>query len=109
MKFLVDNQLPRALVRFITDRGHDCRHVLDVGLARESDIHIWNYASENSCIIVSKDEDFVYLAQPPEAEARLLWVRLGNCRTSVLLEAFDRFWSPIMTSLESGDRVLEIR
>ena len=109
MKFIIDNQLPRALARFITDRGHDCQHLLDIGLARESDALIWKHASENKCIIVSKDEDFLYLAQHPAAEARLLWVRLGNCRTSVLLEEFDQLWPRIMAALEAGERVLEIR
>ncbi len=70
MKFIIDNQLPRALIPFITDRGHDCQHVLDIGLGRESDVRIWKYASENKCIIVSKDEDFLFLAQRPEVEAR---------------------------------------
>ena len=109
MKFLVDNQLPRALVRFITARGHDCEHVLDIGLAREPDARIWEYASENACILVSKDEDFLYLAQGPEAKARLLWVRLGNCRTTVLLEEFERSWSRIISALEGEERVLEMR
>ena len=40
MKFLVDNQLPAALARFLTSRGVECRHVLDAGLADASDAEI---------------------------------------------------------------------
>lgn len=36
-------------------------------------------------------------------------VRLGNCRTSALIEAFDRLWPRIDQALLSGERVLEIR
>ena len=40
MRFLVDNQLPAALVRFLTSRGAECQHVLDIGLAEATDIEI---------------------------------------------------------------------
>ena len=35
MKFLVDNQLPKALARFLASRGVDCQHVRDVDLGAE--------------------------------------------------------------------------
>jgi hypothetical protein len=38
-----------------------------------------------------------------------MWVRLGNCRTSALIEAFDRLWPRIEQALLSGERVVEIR
>ena len=44
MKFLVDNQLPAALARFIESRGCLAKHVLDVGLAEASDKRIFLYA-----------------------------------------------------------------
>ena len=34
MRFLVDNQLPAALARWLTAQGHDAIHVLDVALAQ---------------------------------------------------------------------------
>ena len=40
MKFLVDNQLPATLARFLTSRGVDCQHVLDIGLAQATDAEI---------------------------------------------------------------------
>jgi len=47
VKFLVDNQLPAALARFLTSRGADCQHVLDVGLADATDSEIWEHAMRN--------------------------------------------------------------
>ena len=76
--FLVDNQLPTALARFLTSRGVECRHVLDLDLDGASDAAIWEYANRNDCIIISKDEDFLYMANVPSAKARLIWVRIGN-------------------------------
>ena len=109
MKFLIDNQLPVALARYLTSLGHDCEHVEAVHMESASDAEIWQYASRRDCVLVSKDEDFLYLASSAEGPARFLWVRLGNCRTSALIEAFDRLWPRIEQALLSGERVVEIR
>ena len=109
MKFLVDNQLPLALARHLQTWGFDCHHVLEIGLSQASDSDICRHAAAQERIIISKDEDFLYLASRPKATIRLLWVRLGNCRTPALLEAFDRLRPMIESSLEAGDRIIEIR
>lgn len=109
MKFLVDNQLPAALARFLASRGVDCQHVLDVDLADASDTEIWEHASRNDSVVISKDEDFLYLANAPSAKARLIWIRLGNCRTKALLAAIEILWPKIETSLKAGDRIIEVR
>lgn len=59
MKFLIDNQLPKALAEHLSRRGHDCQHVLDVGLANASDIAIGRYAEAQERILITKDEDFL--------------------------------------------------
>ena len=109
MRFLVDNQLPIALARFLAARGCDCDHVMDVGLGSATDSVIWHYAHENELIVISKDEDFLYLATRPEDKARLVWVRLGNCRNHVLLATFERSWPRIEALLNAGDHVIELR
>ena len=109
MKFLVDNQLPSALARFLVSQGLDCKHVLEVGLGEATDVEIWGYASRNDCVVISKDEDFLHLANARLSEARLVWIRLGNCRTTVLLAAIKRSWPRIEAALTAGDQVVEIR
>jgi len=109
VKFLVDNQLPTALARFLASRGVDCHHVLDIELGAATDAAIWEYASRNDCVVISKDEDFLYMANIPSAKARLIWVRIGNCRTQTLLTAMERLWPKIEAGLEAGDRVIELR
>jgi predicted nuclease of predicted toxin-antitoxin system len=107
--FLIDNQLPAAVARFLASRGVECQHVLDIGLAGSSDAAIWEYANRNGCVVISKDEDFLYIANVPSAKARLIWVRIGNCRTKALLAAVERLWPKIEAGLKSGDRVIELR
>lgn len=109
MKFLVDNQLPPALSRFLVSRGLDCVHVLDVGLDEATDKEIWGYATAQGMILISKDEDFFYRSSCPGTAAPLVWVRLGNCRKQALLAAFDNALPQLIAALQAGNRVVEVR
>ncbi len=108
MRFLIDNQLPIALCRFLASRGAECRHVSEAGLTQHTDLEIWRRAGQEEEILITKDEDFVHLAASVETGARLVWVRLGNCRTAHLLEVFERLWPRIDAALLASDKVIEI-
>ena len=110
MILLVDNQLPLALVRFLATHGWECVHVQDVGLEAAEDRKIWQYAKERGLTIITKDEDFQALAnQQGSIPPQVVWVRLGNCRKAVLLEAFSRILPALHDMLAAGDAVVEIR
>lgn len=110
MKFLVnDHQLPVALARFLAAQGLACQHVLDVGLERAADRHIWQYALEQALILITKDADFFHLTTRPEAGVQVVWVRLGNCRKHVLLATFSTLLPQLLTALQSGNRLVEVR
>jgi len=109
VRFLVDNQLPVALAHFLTRAGNESLHVIDVGLARASDSEIWRYAAEGEFVLVSKDDDFFHRATQPGALVRLVWIRLGNCRNAALLAAIEGAWSRLLSCLQAGERVVEVR
>ena len=109
MKFLLDNQLPAALAKFLVSRGHDARHVLDIGLDKASDTEVWKYAAANSLTLITKDEDFLQRASQPGAPVQVVWVRLGNCRKPALLAAFESVLPQLETALQACNRVVEIR
>ena len=109
MRFLIDHQLPAEVARFLTEKGVEAQHVSQVNLERASDRSIWAYAEERGFAIVSKDEDFFYLATLTEAGPRLIWVRLGNCRKRALLEALERAWPRLRSWMDSDERVIELR
>ena len=109
MTLLVDNQLPLALSRYLAANGWECTHV-DVGLETAEDKTIWQYAKERGLTIITKDEDFQALAnQQSSIPPQVVWVRLGNCRKAVLLEAFSRILPALRDLLAAGDAVVEIR
>lgn len=94
MKFIVDNQLPLLLAIHLRQWGHDCKPVPDVGLDEVDDAAVWASAIREDRVVVSKDEDFVYLSTRP-----------GN---SALLAAFDRVRNELIQALESGRRIVEV-
>lgn len=106
MKFLVDNQLPAALARWLSARGEDAIHVLDVTLDHSQDAEVWSRAGLEARIVISKDEDFFHLANRVGDTGRLLWVRMGNCRTAALLARFQSAWPEIEQSFAAGERIV---
>lgn len=82
MKLLLDQNLSRKLVTHVEDLFPESCHLTSVLSETSDDRDIWLYAKENGFVIITKDDDFeqlsVLLDQPP----KVIWVRLGNCRTS---------------------------
>jgi predicted nuclease of predicted toxin-antitoxin system len=109
MKWLIDNQLPIKLATYLAARGHDCSHILDLGMDEADDVEVWRLADREQRVLISKDEDFIFLANRPGDTGRLVWVRLGNCRNAALIAAFDRVHDALVQALETGQRVVELR
>lgn len=109
MRFLIDNQLPLQLAKHLRGRGHDCLHVLELGLDEATDAELWACAAREQRVLVSNDEDFVFLANRPDDTGRLVWIRLGNCRNTALIAAIDRIHDVLIQSLDTGQKLIEIR
>ena len=82
MKLLLDQNLSRKLIKQIEDAYPGSCHLTSVLPESSTDREIWLFAEENDFIIVTKDDDFeqrsVLLGHPP----KVIWIRLGNCRTA---------------------------
>lgn len=109
MKFLVDNQLPIALARFLGATFSESLHVRDLAMDETSDHAIWTYAKSHGYTIISKDEDFLYLSSMDSDGPAFVWVRLGNCRKEALFAAFKNLLPQLIENLQAGMKVVEIR
>ena len=109
MRFLIDNQLPAALGRWLRDHGHESEHVLEIGLAQSKDNPVWEYAREHGAIIVTKDEDYAEWVRRGRSGPQVLWVRLGNASTRELLRWFAPLFPTALQQLEQGTRLVELR
>ncbi len=107
-RFLIDNQLPSALARWLHARGHEAEHVLALGMGQTADTLIWQHAARTGAVIVTKDEDFAQLTILRPEGVRVVWLRVGNCRTVVLLATFERLWPEIVRQLDAGAGLIEV-
>lgn len=109
MKFLVDAQLPPALARWRREAGHDAQAVREVGLREAENGDIWSHALATGAILRTKDEDFPTRAQQTDISPVIVWLRLGNSSNHALRQWFLPQLPQIITWIEQGVRVLEIR
>jgi predicted nuclease of predicted toxin-antitoxin system len=79
VKFLVDAQLPRRMVGWLTAAGCDAVHTFDLPDAnRTSDAEIIDFADREQRVVVTKDSDFVDSHLLQGRPAKLLLVSTGN-------------------------------
>ena len=74
------------LVAHVEDLFPGSSHVRSHDMGSASDIEVWDFAAASGFTIVSKDSDFhqrsFLLGHPP----KVVWLRLGNCTTSDVLQ-----------------------
>jgi predicted nuclease of predicted toxin-antitoxin system len=109
MRFLVDAQLPPALVQLLREHGHEAVHVTEIGPADTSDSDLWRYALEHDAAIITKDEDFADLVATGREAPPVVWVRIGNTRRAALLAWFEPLIGQIVAMIDTGDRLIELR
>jgi predicted nuclease of predicted toxin-antitoxin system len=100
MKLIIDAQLPRRMGRWLSGRGHDVLHTLDLPRANAtSDAEIIDLACRESRIVVTKDGDFVDSFLVHRRPPKLLWVTTGNMSNVDLLSLLERNWTAIEGAL----------
>ncbi len=81
MKLLLDQNISRKLASQLDDVFPETTHISNSLSVQSEDIEIWNFAKENGYVIVTKDDDFekrsILFGHPP----KILWLRVGNCKT----------------------------
>ena len=103
MKLLFDQNLSHKLARRLADLFPDSTHVREVGLKEAEDPAVWEYAKQQSFMIVSKDADFhqrsFVLGFPP----KVVWVRLGNCTTAEVEQVIRKNFESIKAFVENEE------
>ncbi len=82
IKLLFDQNLSPRLVNRLADIYPNSNHLHNLGLDTAEDYIIWQYARENDFIIVTKDADFSDLISIRGFPPKVIWIRLGNCKTN---------------------------
>ena len=99
MKFVVDAQLPRRLVRELVASGHDAIHTLELPLGnRTPDGEIATIAAKEGRVLVTKDSDFVTTFLLHGMPPKLLLISTGNISN----EALSRLIASNLAALENA-------
>lgn len=116
MKFLLNMNTPRELGRRLTAKGHESRHVGDIGMSQASDVEIMEEAKANKEVIITHDLDYGHLlAFSGESEPSVIIFRLRTTHTDNLFVRIISAWSEIENPLIEGaivvieDSVIRIR
>jgi predicted nuclease of predicted toxin-antitoxin system len=109
LRFLIDTNLPRRLTAWLASRGHQCTHVLDLGLGHGSDNELWTHCLAGDAIIVSKDEDFANWVHAGRPGPSVLWLRTGNGTVRDLIQCLAPVIADVEARLAAGERLVEVR
>ena len=102
MRFLVDAQLPRRLVRALAAVGHDATHTLELPEGNRSTDRTVAAADAEDRVLVTKDADFRDGHLLRASPRRLLVVATGNIGNDDLLELFDVNPEILVSAFESA-------
>ena len=81
----------------------------DVGLRDAEDSEIFEAAKDQEAIIITKDSDFVDLANRLGAPPQIIWLTCGNTSNSRLKEILNARLLEALAILRSGEVLVEIR
>lgn len=106
MRFLIDAQLPLSLKTFVSQKGFEALHVLDLPLKdKTSDSVVIKVAVEKQYVVISKDSDFLNSHLLLKQPTKLLLVTTGNIVNSKLLIFFESNWEKIIALLNDYDLI----
>jgi len=108
VRFIVDAQLPPALVQVLRDSGCDAVAVREIGLRDATDAEIWNYALQQETAIITKDEDFPQRCLHSQNQPVIVWLRIGNTSNQALVNWLMPLWPAIIRRIQAGDRLIEV-
>jgi predicted nuclease of predicted toxin-antitoxin system len=102
MKLLLDNNLSPKLVARLGSLYPDSSHVAILALDTASDVDVWKRAQQEGCCLVTKDSDFNELLASKGFPPKIIWIRLGNCTTTEIVELLQKHHATIQDFAEDA-------
>ena len=106
MKLLFDHNISHKLVTRLADVFPESSHTRLLNLSRTNDPQLWLIAKSNGFIFVSKDEDVAELAVLRGAPPKVIWLRIGNCKTTAIERSLRRNVTVIREFVADPERVV---
>jgi predicted nuclease of predicted toxin-antitoxin system len=95
MRFLIDANLPRAVIDVVQSLGHQVEFARDIGLASATDQQIAQYALQHRAALLTRDLDFGDIRRyPPDRYSGIVVLRLPDTAVAEdIAAALKRFLS----------------
>lgn len=93
MKYLVDQDVYAATLRFLAALGHDAVPVGDLGLSRAEDIQLLQIAQSQQRIMVTRDKDYGGLVFVTEAGGGVILLRMLPATVALVHAELERVLS----------------
>lgn len=107
MKFIVDAQLPFALVLFLREKGFDTVHTKELPTGNDTtDAEINSLSIREDRIVISKDGDFYDSFTAKKEPYKLLQIKTGNISNAKLVALFEKNIPAIIAELNDRDVVV---
>lgn len=106
MRLLLDENLSRRLIPFLTHDYPESSQVLLVGLQAATDGEVWDYAKEHGYVLVTLDSDFEDLSTLLGAPPQVIWLRSRNRTRQSILKLLIDSKAAILQSLELEQNAL---
>jgi len=108
MKFIVDAQLPFAVVKWLRHKGFDALHTSELTSQNlTTDIVIIQLSVSEQRVVISKDKDFWEYFVLHQKPYKLLLLTVGNFPNHLLIDLLEKNFEQIQTALQTH-RVLEL-
>ena len=108
MKFIVDAQLPKKLATWITKKGYNTLHTLDLTKKNfTEDLEIIKISVKEQRIVISKDSDFFDYYLLRGQPYKLLFISTGNIVNHELIRLFEKNFTELVKLLKSN-KVVEM-
>jgi predicted nuclease of predicted toxin-antitoxin system len=106
VKLLLDENLSHRLIGIFEARFPGSAHVCSQGLRGATDAGIWQYARSHELAITSKDTDFREKSLVEGYPPKVVWLDVGNARTSEIRVLIERERERIERFLSDDDASL---
>ena len=105
----LDAQLSPRLAGWIAETFDvECLHIRDLGLRDAEDPEIFQKAGEVGSVVMTKDEDFVWLIEQRGPPPAVVWITSGNMPNARFKSLLLKTLQDALSLIAAGESIVEI-
>ena len=106
MKLFFDHNISHKLVARLADVFPGSTQTRLLNFGRTNDPQLWLFAKAHGYVFVTKDRDLTELAILRGAPPKIIWLRMGNCKTAMVEQTLRANIDAITNLAEDPEQVV---